>query len=133
MNVIEIRKSVVDLIRDHARREAPNECCGLLLGTKSLIEQVRPARNVRASPNRYLIDPADHFSAIREARTVGCQIIGAYHSHPNSAPSPSPTDLREATYRNYVYVIVSPGLANEVAGYRLVEMEFVAIKLVIVN
>ena len=50
-----------------------------------------------------------------------------------SAPNPSPTDLREATYRNYVYVITSPGLAEEVAGYRLVEMEFVAVELVIVN
>ena len=133
MNVIEIRKSVVDMILDHARREAPNECCGLLLGTQSLIEQARPARNVRLSPNRYLIDPADHFSAIREARAAGCQIIGVYHSHPNSAPNPSPTDLREATYRNYAYVIASPGWPNEVAGYRLVEMEFVAIELVIVN
>ena len=133
MNVIEIRKSVVDMIRDHARREAPNECCGLLLGTPSLIGQARPARNIQSSPNRYLIDPADHFAAIREARAAGCQIIGAYHSHPNSAPNPSPTDLREATYRNYVYVITSPGLAEEVAGYRLVEMEFVAVELVIVN
>ena len=132
MNVIEIRRSVVDAILDHARREAPNECCGLLLGTPGRIERATPARNVRSSPTRYLVDPADHFAAIREARTAGCQIVGAYHSHPASAPNPSPTDLREATYPDYVYMIASPGRADEVAGYRLVQTELVPVELVIV-
>ena len=132
MNVIKIRRSVVDAILDHARLEAPNECCGLLIGSAAIVERANAARNLLSSPTRYRVDPADHFVAIREARGAGLTVVGAYHSHPAGAPIPSPTDRREATYPDYLYVIVSPGRDDRVAGYRLVETELVPVELVIV-
>src|SRR3989442_9645432 len=68
---------------------------------------------------RYLIDPADHFAAMRTARSNGRRVIGAYHSHPASAPTPSDSDIAEATGgRDFLYVIVSPA-TEQVAGYYL--------------
>ena len=128
-----IRRAVVEGLLDHARREQPNECCGLLIGTAELIERCAPARNLRASPTRYLIDPADHFAALRSARRRGWEVVGAYHSHPHGAPVPSLTDVREATYRGFVYVIVSPGRgdtgAEGMAGFRLDGETFAAVEL----
>ena len=128
-----IRRAVVEGLHDHACREQPNECCGLLIGTAELIERCAPARNLRASPTRYLIDPEDHFAALRSARARGWEVVGAYHSHPHGAPVPSPTDVREATYREFVYVIVSPGRgdtrAGELAGFRLDGETFAAVEL----
>ena len=118
-----IRRAAVEVLTGHACRELPNECCGLLIGTSELIEQSAPARNLRASPTRYLVDPVDHFSALRRARERGWEVVGAYHSHPGGVPVPSPTDVREAIYREFIYVIVSPGRgdtgAGEMAGFRL--------------
>jgi proteasome lid subunit RPN8/RPN11 len=105
----------------HAGEEAPRECCGLLVGSgQSVVRSVR-AKNVDARATRYLIDPEDHFKAIRAARADGLEIIGAYHSHPASAPVPSPTDVSEANSGpDFVYVIVS--LVNaEARAFRIHE------------
>jgi proteasome lid subunit RPN8/RPN11 len=92
----------------HARAEAPAECCGVLLGGGDAVVDALPARNVAETPaTRYLLDPQDHFNAIREARRRGVQVVGFYHSHPRSAAEPSPTDKAEANFPGYVYVIVS--------------------------
>ena len=111
-----IRRAVVEVLTEHARRELPNECCGLLIGTSELIEQPAPARNIRASPTRYLVDLVDHFAALRRARARGWEVVGLCHPHPHGAPVPSLTDVREATYREFVYVIVSPGRGDTGAG-----------------
>ena len=94
----------------HAREDAPNECCGLLIGRRGVVRRTVRARNLQASPTRYLIDPVDHFGAIRAARAQGQRVIGAYHSHPSATPLPSESDIAEATGGSeFLYVIVSPG------------------------
>lgn len=65
------------------------------------------ARNLSADPHRFLIDPKSHFDARRDARSRGLGVVGFYHSHPRSAPVPSPADLAEASYPDHLYLIVS--------------------------
>ena len=105
----------------HAREALPNECCGLLIGGAALIDRVVPARNLRPAPDRYLIDPADHCAALRTARAAGLEVVGAYHSHPNGTLLPSDVDCREASYPEFIYVIVAPGAGggSGLAAYRL--------------
>ena len=92
----------------HARDEAPNECCGLLVGNRQSIDRSIRARNADASPTRYRIDPEDHFAAIHAARADGRRVVGAYHSHPRTTALPSPSDIAEAAGGSeFVYVIVS--------------------------
>ncbi len=104
---ITMTADVVASIVSHARSEAPYECCGLLLGEAGAVDAVVPARNVAHSRSRYRVHPADHFGAIRAARARGLTVVGAYHSHPVSAARPSDTDLAEASYPEYIYVILS--------------------------
>jgi proteasome lid subunit RPN8/RPN11 len=117
---------------EHANREAPLECCGLLLGSPRCVVEVVPARNELRSPTRFLIDSSDHFAAIRLARERGLEIVGAYHSHPSSAPIPSPTDRDEA-WEAFLYVIVSltlPSDGEQVRGWQLVDGNFHEVQLV---
>lgn len=121
---VRVRGEVRAAILDHARRALPDECCGLLIGAagpgETRVTLAWPARNLRRSPTRYLVDPADHFAAIRAARRCGLAVVGAYHSHPASAPLPSATDTREADDTELLYVIASPVQAA-VRAYRLVD------------
>ena len=133
---MDIRRVAIDAMLGHAKRDLPNECCGLLLGTSRLIDYTVAARNLRLSPNRYLVDPVDHFSAIRAARANGLWVVGVYHSHPTGAPIPSATDFREARdvmNWEFVYVIVSPGSGcaetGKIAGYRLRGQSFETVDL----
>jgi [CysO sulfur-carrier protein]-S-L-cysteine hydrolase len=104
---VEIERQVLAGIADHARREAPRECCGLLVGNDGLVDEYIRTTNVRPGTAAYRIDPAEHFAAIKRTRQEGRTIIGAYHSHPRSPAVPSPTDLAEAVGGGFLYLIVS--------------------------
>jgi proteasome lid subunit RPN8/RPN11 len=123
-----ISSNVIAEMLDHARAEAPRECCGLLIGKgESVVRSVR-ARNLDVKATRYLIDPEDHFAAIRSARADGLEVIGAYHSHPSSAPIPSATDIAEAdSGSDFLYVIVSL-VDDDVQAYRIANGQFVSIR-----
>jgi proteasome lid subunit RPN8/RPN11 len=118
---VKIAQKVIDDVLMHAWEEAPNECCGLLIGNRVTIESSVRTRNREASPTRYLIDPADHFAAIHAARAAGKRVVGAYHSHPASAPQPSESDIAEANWgSDFLYLIVSLKTpAAEIFTYRL--------------
>jgi proteasome lid subunit RPN8/RPN11 len=103
---VAVRRTVLEAVIAHAREALPDECCGLLLGSAARIEAAHPARNLRPSPTRFLIDPQDHFDALRAGRATGTAVVGAYHSHPASTGIPSRADRAEASYSEYLYVIV---------------------------
>jgi proteasome lid subunit RPN8/RPN11 len=122
---------VARAVIEHARDEAPQECCGLLIGDDERITIAIPARNIAAHPTRrYLIDPRDHLAAIRIARGRGQQVVGGYHSHPRSRAIPSATDAAEG-FTHFLYVIV--GLAvdpPELTGWTWADGNFTAAALV---
>jgi proteasome lid subunit RPN8/RPN11 len=116
-----VPRGVLSDIAAHAREEAPNECCGLLLGEWPRVDAGVRAKNLRAGL-RYLIDPRDQFDALKLARSRGLTIIGAYHSHPDAPAVPSRTDLAEALDPALIHLIVTPesGLrAAEIRAWRL--------------
>ena len=115
--LVEIRQAVLADLIAHAREEAPNECCGVLVGTSGRIERSVRARNALGSPTRYRIDPRDQIAAIKSAREQRESVVGFYHSHPSSPPSPSDTDRVEAAYPGHCYLIVSPGARGRPARY----------------
>jgi proteasome lid subunit RPN8/RPN11 len=89
------------------------------VGRSDAIVRSARARNLAEAPTRYLIDPHDHFRVLRDARANGLEVIGAYHSHPASAPVPSAVDVSEAANGpEFLYVIVSL-LADAVRAYRI--------------
>lgn len=110
---VELTTAAWQTLRAHAARAVPEECCGLLIGLCGRIEQAWPAQNVASRPTaRYTIEPADHFAAIRHARASALAVLGAYHSHPGSAPTPSDADIREAV-AGLIYVIVGRTTADD--------------------
>ncbi len=121
MAAIRIEPAALAVMIDHAKREAPNECCGLLVAEAGAVVEAVPTRNESASPTRYRVDSREHFALIRSLRGSQRTIAGAYHSHPASAAVPSPTDVAEAWDSELLYVIVSlQDAANpDVLAYRI--------------
>ena len=132
---VRARRAAIDDLAGHAREALPDECCGLLVGALGDIQWTVRARNLDATPGRYLIDPEDHFEAMRRARRAGLAVIGAYHSHPASAAVPSAADRAEASDPEFLYVIVSPAAGTgeaDVRAYRLSEGNLDPVELVLV-
>jgi proteasome lid subunit RPN8/RPN11 len=109
---VHLSPEIRDGIVEHARREAPNEACGIVVGDRSASEggsAVRwvPLRNPLASPFRYSIDPDDLLRLTIETDDADDVFWAIVHSHVESPARPSPTDLREAHYPDALYVLVS--------------------------
>jgi [CysO sulfur-carrier protein]-S-L-cysteine hydrolase len=101
-----------DAIVEHARREVPNEACGIVIGDRPSAEGGRalrwePLRNPLASPYRYSIDSDDLLRLTIETDDADEVFWAIVHSHVASPARPSPTDLREAHYPEALYVLVS--------------------------
>jgi [CysO sulfur-carrier protein]-S-L-cysteine hydrolase len=119
--VVTLAAGVADAILRHARAEAPRECCGLLIGMPARVDEVVPTRNLDLRQSRYQVDPAEHIRLNRVLRQTGRRVVGAYHSHPVSPAEPSPSDIAEAHYPEFIYLIVSLlDPAPSLRAYRIV-------------
>lgn len=100
----EVRRAIVA----HARRDAPRECCGLLLGHGPRVRFALPMANIEEGTSRYRIADRAHVELRRLLRRVvpALGIVGVYHSHPAGDPDPSPTDIAESMYPEWVYLII---------------------------
>ena len=116
-------------LASHARRGAPDEVCGLLVGATGRVDRIVPARNrcVDRSTERYDLHPEDLLAAEDAARAAGLEVLGVYHSHPRDRAAPSREDLERA-HPGWVYVIVSVS-ADETRAWRLVGRAFVEVSL----
>ena len=108
MSGVRLTRAVREAIVGHARASLPDECCGLLVGANGLIDECVPSPNVDPSPaTRFRLDPAVHVRTIRRLRGTPRTIAGCYHSHPATAAVPSPRDVADALYPEFVWIIVS--------------------------
>ena len=105
-----------------ARAAYPDEACGCLLGLRSAGRvEVRHARlgtntNTERARDRYELDPRDLLRADDEARALGLDVVGIWHSHPDHPAVPSETD-RTGAWEGWSYVIVAVG-SGGVSGIR---------------
>ena len=53
---MKIARTLLDEVVEHAMRDAPNECCGLVVGSEGTATAVRALENLAASPFRFDID-----------------------------------------------------------------------------
>jgi proteasome lid subunit RPN8/RPN11 len=101
----EIRQALVD----HARSEAPNEACGLLVMRDGVAHRYVPGRNAAASPYRFEldVDPETWF-----LEDEGYE-LAVFHSHPSSPARPSRTDVENiGLWQGRPYVILSAGTGD---------------------
>jgi proteasome lid subunit RPN8/RPN11 len=107
---------------DHARRERPRECCGLLVGARGRVTVAVPMRNLAGGRTRYRVDPYGHIALLRVLRVIepAATIVGVYHSHPRGPATPSETDVVEALYPDWIYVIIGlQGRRSETRGFTI--------------
>jgi proteasome lid subunit RPN8/RPN11 len=92
---VRIARALLDEIVAHAVRDAPNECCGVVVGREGVANEARALENLAASPFRFDIDGREvmKFAFADEDED---QLIAIYHSHTRSEPYPSQTDVNFA-------------------------------------
>src|SRR4051812_50055375 len=81
---------------EHARRDFPNECCGMVAVRDGRAVSVHEAENVAHSPLRFEVDGLEVHRTIEAIEDAGGELGAVYHSHPRSDPGPSQTDIKFA-------------------------------------
>jgi proteasome lid subunit RPN8/RPN11 len=102
-------------LEQHAREEAPNEACGLVLLRDGTAERYVRGRNAAASPYRFEleVDPEVWFA---EDEGYG---LAVFHSHSASPPQPSRTDVeRIGLWEGRPYLILRLD-TGELAAWRI--------------
>jgi len=102
-----------EVLRAHGEETYPHECCGVMLGNAApdgnRVRKLVRAGNTRtdSAHNRYNIAPEELVKVQRQARGLGLDIVGFYHSHPDHPAEWSPTDFAEAHWVGCSYVITA--------------------------
>ena len=120
---LKIKSEIIDEILNHARADSPIEACGYLAGSKDLIIRAYSLSNIDKSTEHFSFSPEEQFAVLRKARNEGLEILGVYHSHPQTPARPSPEDIKLAIDPGLVYVIVSLVAEESLAvrGFRIRE------------
>ena len=106
MTALRVARSLLEDVVDHARSEAPNECCGMIAAVDGRAVAVHRARNQFPSPFRYQVHPEDLYRILQGIEDAGQDLV-VYHSHTRTDPVPSQTDINLATnYPDAIQLIV---------------------------
>jgi len=104
---VKISPRLAEIVIAHARKEFPNECCGLIAGRDGVATRVVPTTNTEGTPFMYVMDPREQADLMEEIEQSGDDLLAIYHSHTRSAAYPSTTDVDLAFFAAPLYVIVS--------------------------
>ena len=106
-----IAQDLLGAIVEHARRDAPNECCGMVATRDGAAVSVHEAENTAASPFRFEVDGMELHRTLTGIEDAGYELGAIYHSHTRTAPYPSQTDVNfSVNWPGVEWIIV--GLAN---------------------
>ncbi|GBD98310.1 cysO-cysteine peptidase [bacterium BMS3Abin07] len=120
-----LNKSVIKKIYEHALKEYPDECCGIITGNSN-VQTVHPCRNIqnmlhaedparypRDARTAYFIERGEFDGIISSAKEKGEEIIAFYHSHTEHEAYFSEEDfaaqtvLGELEFPNALHVVLS--------------------------
>jgi proteasome lid subunit RPN8/RPN11 len=107
--VLRISQRLHDEIVAHARRDHPDEACGVLAGPagSDRPERFVPMLNAARSPTFYEFDSMEQLRVWREMDDLDEDPIVIYHSHTATEARPSRTDINLASEPGAHYVLVS--------------------------
>ncbi len=107
--MLTIEQATYDAIVAHARRDHPDEACGIVAGPEGsdrperLVEMV----NAASSPTFYEFDSTDLLRLYRQMDDNDEEPVVIYHSHTATEAYPSRTDIALAQEPRAHYVLVS--------------------------
>ena len=107
--VLTLDRAIYDAIVAHARRDHPDEACGVVAGPAGSDQPVRfiPMLNAARSPTFYEFDSMDLLKLYRELDDRDEEPVVIYHSHTATEAYPSRTDISYAQEPGAHYVLVS--------------------------
>jgi proteasome lid subunit RPN8/RPN11 len=129
VGVLTIDQATYDAIVAHAKRDHPDEACGVVAGPEGSDRPERhvPMVNAAGSPTFYEFDSTELLALYKQMWDRDEEAVVVYHSHTATEAYPSVTDVGLASEPGAHYVLVSTREHGNNAGpvefrsYRIVD------------
>ena len=122
MECVVLTQKEKDKLVAHAIEQQPNESCAMLLGKKVdndwNVKEVFLTENIDNSQTNFTISPEELLRGYQLAEKMQLELVGVFHSHPNSDAIPSSTD-KKFMQTNPVPWIIFSGVNNNLKAYLL--------------
>ena len=122
MEFIVLAQKEKDKLVTHAISEQPSESCAMLFGKKVgdnwNVKEVFLTQNIDDSQTNFTISPEELLKGYQIAEKNQLEVVGIFHSHPNSDAIPSNTD-KKFMQNNPVPWIIFSGVSNDLKAYLL--------------
>ncbi len=122
MTQVYFPRPLINQILQQAQQAEGREICGLVSSRNDIPVRCYPIENTARQPtHHFTMAPQQQITAMRQMRENNETLFAIYHSHPSTPALPSITDLREASYPDALYIIISLATEGtlEMRGFRL--------------
>ena len=127
-----LTESQKTILSNHAQKHNPNESCAILFGStegdRQVVKEVFLTENTEKSSVNFTISNEQLLEGYQKAEEQKLDVIGIFHSHPDSEPYPSATDKKFMQINPVVWVIFS-GMTSDFKAYML-ESDIIEIPIV---
>lgn len=129
-----IKKVVYQDMIEYCRSNLPLEACGLLSGKEGIGRTLWKLKNQHKSPNRFYMSKESIQQAVMEMEEQNEQLTSIFHSHPSTPAFPSINDIRNNTYSQLAYLIVSFYKGNvEVRCFKTNGISVIPLNLIVLD
>ena len=114
---------MVDQVVAHARRDHPDECCGVIAGRDGVATRLFEMENAERSPTAFVFDSQEWLRVYRDIDDADEEPLVVYHSHTATEAYPSRTDVRwsaTAGFPHWLLVSTRSG-DDEVRAYTIAD------------
>ena len=119
MECIVLAQKEKDKLVDHAIEQQPSESCAMLFGKKVgdnwNVKEVFLTQNIDDSQTNFTISPEELLKGYQIAEKNQLEVVGVFHSHPNSDAIPSNID-KKFMQNNPVPWIIFSGINNNLTA-----------------
>ncbi|HJM00639.1 MAG TPA: M67 family metallopeptidase [Nitrosopumilus sp.] len=124
MQKIILTKLQKKILLDHSHKEEPNESCAILYGDKNgeenIVKEIWLVKNIDSSPVEFTLSFDQTSEMYKKEKELNLNIIGIFHSHPNSEAHPSNTDEKYMKVNQDMYVwIIYSGINKNWKAFKL--------------
>ena len=107
MQEIILQQSYKKTLSQYSENQKPNESCALLFGKNNQVLDIFLTENIEESPINFTISNEQLIEGYKMAENKKMEVIGIFHSHPNSDSFPSNTDKKFMQSNPVVWIIYS--------------------------
>ncbi len=122
--MLQLPREMVDQVVAHARRDHPDECCGVISGRAGAPARLFEMANADRSPTGFTFDSAEWLTVYRDVEDADEDLFVVYHSHTATEGYPSRTDVlwsRTTGFAHWLIVSTREPDVDELRSYQIID------------